>query len=133
MPDPGADFQFVSLAVTTVKYRHMPPYAAIRPNGGIWQLRGARLSPRLTAASSRSVASQFDDDAGNRMTRPIDEIAGLRFETGFTDDGNDNLTNLRYPSGNRVSSRYDSNNRLVSADETEGVWSSRGTSSVSIK
>ncbi len=72
-----------------------------------------------TSASNAYVTSQFEYDAGSRLTRRIDEITGHRFETSFGYDANDNLTDLWYPSGNRVTYDYDSNNRLVRVYDTE--------------
>jgi YD repeat-containing protein len=63
------------------------------------------------------VASDFVYDAANRLTRRTDAISGRTFVTGFTPDGNGNVTDVAYPSGHHVQYAYDSENRITSVTD----------------
>ena len=70
-------------------------------------------------ASNDYVTTTFDYDDANRLWRRTDVIkayatdpTGQTFVTQFGFDGNDNVTDVWYPSGNHVKYDYDASNRL---------------------
>ena len=76
---------------------------------------------RLTVTNG-SVASTFTYDAANRLTARTDVVNGHTFVSQYTLDGNGNLTDLSYPSGNHVAYQYDSENRVTRVfDDARGM------------
>lgn len=60
-----------------------------------------------TALSNGFVASTFTYDGANRLTHRGDTVSGQLLNTDFHYDGNDNLTQVDYPSGKSVTYTYD--------------------------
>jgi YD repeat-containing protein len=59
------------------------------------------------------VVSTFAYDGANRLTSRTDVFGGRTFSTGYGYDGNDNLTEVRYPSLQRAVYSYDAGNRII--------------------
>ncbi|MCL4476730.1 MAG: carboxypeptidase regulatory-like domain-containing protein [Nitrospirae bacterium] len=69
-----------------------------------------------TSMDNPSAAIDYTYDAANRLTRKTQIIAGRTYTTDYDYDGNDNITNLYYPSGRRVYHSYNSNNQVMGLD-----------------
>jgi YD repeat-containing protein len=70
-----------------------------------------RLATSVMGAAPSSSAFEYDPITG-RLTARTDAIDGATFRTEYAYDGNDNVTEIRYPSGRRVGYEYDAANRV---------------------
>jgi YD repeat-containing protein len=87
-----------------------------RPGGAHDVVQRWDDSDNRTFVSNASVVSDFVYDAANRLTSREDRINGLQaaapFVTTYVPDRKDNVGELHYPSGTRVTYTYDEENRL---------------------
>ncbi len=58
----------------------------------------------------------YDYDENNRLTGTSTDTLGVIGQIGFGWDGNDNLTTIRYPSGNIVNYSYNNLNQVIGID-----------------
>ncbi|OGP71564.1 MAG: hypothetical protein A2W09_05650, partial [Deltaproteobacteria bacterium RBG_16_50_11] len=74
-----------------------------------------------TSMSNASATTTYAYDASNRMTEKKETILGRTYSTRYVYDGNDNLTDIYYPSGNPITYVYNSKNQVT---EVRGLgWS----------
>jgi YD repeat-containing protein len=78
-------------------------------------------SDNRTRLANGFVGSTFVYDGANRLTSRSDALAGRSYTTGYSYDGNDNLSELRYPSGRRAVYAYDAEDRILSITDGAGA------------
>ena len=67
-----------------------------------------------TSMDNPSASVDYTYDSNNRLTQKSEIIAGRTYTTGYTYDGNDNVTDITYPTTNRdVHYYYNSNNQVT--------------------
>ncbi len=69
-----------------------------------------------TSMDNPSATIDYTYDAINRLTQKTEVVAGRTYTTSYTYDGNDNLTDIYYPTGRHVYYTYNSNNQATSVD-----------------
>jgi YD repeat-containing protein len=67
-----------------------------------------------TTMDNPPASVDYTYDAANRLTRKDEQISGRYYTTSYTYDGNDNITDIYYPSNRHVTYTYNSNNQVTS-------------------
>lgn len=67
-----------------------------------------------TSMTSPSASISYTYDPANRLTRKNETISGITYSTDYFYDGNDNLTDIYYPTDLHVTYTYNSNNEVSS-------------------
>ena len=67
-----------------------------------------------TSMSSPSASMIYAYDGANRLLTKSESIAGRSYGTAYEYDGNDNITEVSYPSGRVVGYGYNANNQVTS-------------------
>ncbi len=66
-----------------------------------------------TSMDNYSASIDYTYDSDNRLIKKVENIAGKTYTTQYTYDGNDNITDVYYPSGTQVHYAYNSNNQVT--------------------
>jgi YD repeat-containing protein len=61
-----------------------------------------------------SASIDYTYDSANRLTKKVEIIKGKTYTANYEYDGNDNITDIYYPSGRHVIYTYNSNNQVTS-------------------
>lgn len=104
-----------AMGTKTFTYDKLNRLTNISYSGGTISFTYDNANNRLSM-DSPSVAIDYTYDAVNRLTRKDENISGRMYTTRYEYDGNDNVTNIYYPSGRRVYYAYNSNNQVTSID-----------------
>jgi len=64
--------------------------------------------------SSPSASMNYTYDGANRLTMKSESIAGRSYSTTYEYNGNDNITDITYPSGRPIEYGYNSDNQVTS-------------------
>ncbi len=67
-----------------------------------------------TSITSPSASITYTYDPANRLTGKSETISGRTYTTTYGYDGNDNMTDIYYPSGRHIVYAYNSNNEITS-------------------
>jgi len=112
-----------ALGTTSYAYDKLNRLAQIRFSNETQSFGYDNADNRISISSSAASIS-YTYDSANRLTQKSETIAGKTYKTGYDYDGNDNVTQLTYPSGMKIASAYDSNNRLAGVSGFGGGISS---------
>ena len=67
-----------------------------------------------TAMVSPDTSATYTYDDANRLTRKDQTLMGIAYTTRYTYDGNDNATDIYYPSGAHITYGYNTKNQVTS-------------------
>ncbi|MEW5744393.1 MAG: chitobiase/beta-hexosaminidase C-terminal domain-containing protein [Nitrospirota bacterium] len=77
---------------------------------------------RISMSNPHASAS-YGYDPANRLTNKAETISGRNYPTSYSYDGNDNLTDIYYPSGRHAIYAYNANNQITSVSGFGGTIS----------
>ncbi len=77
-----------------------------------------------TSMINPAASIYYTYDEANRLTAKGEVVGGRSYSMGYSYDGNDNMTNIYYPSGTQITYQYNANNQIISATSLgQGVTS----------
>jgi RHS repeat-associated protein len=108
-----------ALGTTSYTYDNINRLRTINYGTGTVTMTYDNADNRLTMNNpSSNITCTFD--GSNRLTKKEETILGMLYTTQYVYDGNDNITDINYPSGRTVNYVYNNKNQVTSATAPEG-------------